>query len=647
MGESLVEAPKVDNKMGGESYTPCLQESVSFGRFEHDSLCWERWSTFPSNKYLEEVEKCSTPGSVAQKKAYFEAHYKRIAARKAELLDQESKREAELNSGDRSPLSSICNNSEEELLDVEKSSTQNSVDGSELLNDVGEFTGEMSDKHVDIVGHSAEVMIEEDGVADLTSEVSEHIDELSDDVDVIDEVSEGADLTVEVSEHVDELNDDEVDLAIEEKDMQPEHIEELTNGDYMIRENRDIQPEHIDEASVTEEKRDIQPENIVELNIAADMIKENKDIQPQLEGANEDVCLKMEIPHLEEPGKLVSVIEDTASARVWQDKEVLPQEKVEERKIAKKETKNPVKLVDPMKTKKTTLVKKTTDIATSKKKPASPFPKRPAASTPKSPMLSTPKSSKSELTKTAKTTARPSVKKENGCTPLTSKKEIRPESKRVLSTSMNMSLSYGPANSDPASLTGMRKSLIMERMGDKDIVKRAFKAFQNVGQISPSSVSKTETNKLATKRIEPKASAPDTLQKKKEGRATNPVTGQQGTKKTLESPGLKKNIGVDQRNGKAVPSSLASRNGKSVSASFGSRSLDQGRQEREVPKKLDPRTSTKDAGKTLLQSKLKAKKATEIGKATQSINSKSKLSSSYNQGHGFLRGSVRKDNTKI
>lgn len=75
-----------------------LEVSVSFGRFENDSLSWEKWSTFSPNKYLEEVEKCSTPGSVAQKKAYFEAHYKKIAARKAaEQLEQE--RQMETNAG--------------------------------------------------------------------------------------------------------------------------------------------------------------------------------------------------------------------------------------------------------------------------------------------------------------------------------------------------------------------------------------------------------------------------------------------------------------------------------------------------------------------------------------------------------------------
>lgn len=73
-----------------------LEVSISFGRFENDSLSWERWSSFSTNKYLEEVEKCATPGSVAEKKAYFEAHYKKIAARKAELTEQEKQAETGL-----------------------------------------------------------------------------------------------------------------------------------------------------------------------------------------------------------------------------------------------------------------------------------------------------------------------------------------------------------------------------------------------------------------------------------------------------------------------------------------------------------------------------------------------------------------------
>ncbi|KAK2972206.1 hypothetical protein RJ640_030751 [Escallonia rubra] len=63
-----------------------LTTSISFGRFMTEPLDWEKWSSFNHNRYLEEVEKYSKPGSVAAKKAYFEAHYKRIAAKKAAAL---------------------------------------------------------------------------------------------------------------------------------------------------------------------------------------------------------------------------------------------------------------------------------------------------------------------------------------------------------------------------------------------------------------------------------------------------------------------------------------------------------------------------------------------------------------------------------
>ncbi|KAF4385819.1 hypothetical protein F8388_010375 [Cannabis sativa] len=58
-------------------------QSISFGRFMSESLAWEKWSTFSNNRYVEEAERFSQPGSVAQKKAFFEAHYKNLAARKA------------------------------------------------------------------------------------------------------------------------------------------------------------------------------------------------------------------------------------------------------------------------------------------------------------------------------------------------------------------------------------------------------------------------------------------------------------------------------------------------------------------------------------------------------------------------------------
>ncbi|KAL9389626.1 hypothetical protein Peur_018231 [Populus x canadensis] len=61
--------------------------SISFGRFEREDLSWERRSSFSHNRYLEEVEKCSKPGSVIQKKAYFEAHFKKKGILRPDSLD--------------------------------------------------------------------------------------------------------------------------------------------------------------------------------------------------------------------------------------------------------------------------------------------------------------------------------------------------------------------------------------------------------------------------------------------------------------------------------------------------------------------------------------------------------------------------------
>ena len=71
-----------------------LGQSISFGRFVSESLAWEKWSTFSHNRYVEEAERFSQPGSVAQKKAFFEAHYKKLAARKAAALLEQANAEA-------------------------------------------------------------------------------------------------------------------------------------------------------------------------------------------------------------------------------------------------------------------------------------------------------------------------------------------------------------------------------------------------------------------------------------------------------------------------------------------------------------------------------------------------------------------------
>ncbi|KAF8664049.1 hypothetical protein HU200_054956 [Digitaria exilis] len=55
--------------------------SISFGRFELESLSWEKWSVFTNDRRTEEFGKFN--GLVAQKKAYFEEYYKKIRELKA------------------------------------------------------------------------------------------------------------------------------------------------------------------------------------------------------------------------------------------------------------------------------------------------------------------------------------------------------------------------------------------------------------------------------------------------------------------------------------------------------------------------------------------------------------------------------------
>ncbi|KAL3813855.1 hypothetical protein ACJIZ3_015123 [Penstemon smallii] len=88
-GFSYASAIPNDSKQGNPMHV--LGESISFGRFMNEPLSWEKWSTFSHKKYVEEAERYAKPGSVAQKKAFFEAHYKKIAAQKAAaLLEQEN-----------------------------------------------------------------------------------------------------------------------------------------------------------------------------------------------------------------------------------------------------------------------------------------------------------------------------------------------------------------------------------------------------------------------------------------------------------------------------------------------------------------------------------------------------------------------------
>ncbi|CAJ2666068.1 unnamed protein product [Trifolium pratense] len=93
-------ASGISNDSNENNTNHALGQSISFGRFMTESLAWEKWSSFSHNRYVEEAERFSKPGSVAQKKAFFEAHYKKLAAQKAAaaaLLEEQNNAAAQNN----------------------------------------------------------------------------------------------------------------------------------------------------------------------------------------------------------------------------------------------------------------------------------------------------------------------------------------------------------------------------------------------------------------------------------------------------------------------------------------------------------------------------------------------------------------------
>jgi small-conductance mechanosensitive channel len=88
-----------------------------------ESLAWEKWSSFSHNRYVEEAERFSKPGSVAQKKAFFEAHYKKLAAQKAAaaaLLEQQNNAAAQNNVIDNNENNDSQKSSKYEVVVKEK-----------------------------------------------------------------------------------------------------------------------------------------------------------------------------------------------------------------------------------------------------------------------------------------------------------------------------------------------------------------------------------------------------------------------------------------------------------------------------------------------------------------------------------------------
>ncbi|CAJ1931599.1 unnamed protein product [Sphenostylis stenocarpa] len=458
MGEFLVDATVFEDKMGESAASnSSLQVSVSFGRFENDSLSWERWSSFSPNKYLEEVEKCATPGSVAQKKAYFEAHYKKIAARKAELLAQEKQREK----------------------DSFRSEDQDGID-----------LGGNTDAELDISNTQGF----DEGVTQETSSVGEI--------------------------HRTHVNDSEEEVAVS-RDYQSSPAEAETK-ELESRSHSPFQMEEPEDACMKQEES---------LNIEAEDVKE--------------------ISHV--------VYRETGKASEVEAKDVK---------------------LDHTKESKVTAVNKGSNAAKTKKKSMLP--------TSKASQSSTPRSSKPASTPTKTATPASSTKK--GSSPSLTRRQItsRGESRKFANKPLHMSLSLAPSNPDPAPQATMRRSLIMEKMGDKDIVKRAFKTFQNSFN-------------------QPKTSGEDKSLMKKQVPSRGTVS------KVSTSTVLRK------ENGRPTKVEHVDKSGNAVRTTLGPKSDITSEKGKESSRKIEEKSNAKEEGRMRLQSKVKEEKVADMKRLKHNV----------------------------
>ncbi|KAE8672954.1 putative Formin-like protein 8 [Hibiscus syriacus] len=447
------------------SSNPALEVSVSFGRFENDSLSWEKWSTFSPNRYLEEVEKCATPGSVAQKKAYFEEHYKKIAARKAELLAQEKPDEGD-------PI---------------RKSNGHEVDKQEInfLSEVNE--GDEPNQVPEIA-----TMCRDSWVEELK--------------EIINSTVENEEKTVESP---DELN-------------KPEETSLEVEGAFLAKKEME---------TPSQESRDV-----IELSQRSENIV---DSTPEIEDKN----LK-----LDQSAKSHRASSSSSSSS-------------------------------------SSSLNKERNDSRPKKKPASPVIKTPQATTSRAskPTLTPTSSAPRPRSKAGTTLSYSSTKTKNSA---------NEQSKKVIPISLHISLSLDPSIPGPASLPATRKSLFMEKMGDKDIVKRAFKTFQsNYNQLKPFSREQSAAAK------------------------TVPAKGRELRVPTLMTP-------QKENGGSCRVSSMEKKNAKAAPSYSGLKSDERADRKKEFSKKPEGKSNDREAARRHLQTKSMDNRDAEIKKLRKSLNFK-------------------------
>ncbi|KAM7468601.1 hypothetical protein LguiB_016163 [Lonicera macranthoides] len=548
MGESIVESPNIETKMGESVAShPSLEVSISFGRFENDhSLSWEKWSSFSPNKYLEEVEKCSTPGSVAQKKAYFEAHYKKIAARKIEILEQENQMGTD-------PSRSNDLNSQDHTENTRGTDAEFSLSG-----------GQISTEQVEQETHSI------DAVSST----------------VLDEPKEDAasslicnSLLVDPSRS-DDFNCKDCTGNVCGTDAEVCMFSGQSSSEQVEQDTKSI---NAVSSMILDEPKSVVCEGNAELNGKSETLE--FDVPEEAALDKEETPLMGSEDDVKETPKL-----NRKTKKKTESKEKIL--KLDERNISQK--------ITPTR-------KEPNLVGTSKKNPVSP--------TPKPPQISNLRVQKPAPTSMMTPSSLSSTKKANVSSLQRSKNSS--VGKRVAATSLHMSISLGSVNSDSVNTT--RSSLIMEKMGDKDIVKRAFKSFQKRlnQQTSSSNEKSCEPKQMATREAEQKVSASTTSRKLNERtrKSTEKIIAQRGQLGTTWNS-------TSSRSPKEA--SLDGGNVKAASLAIGLKTDERTEKREEFFKKSEEKLHAKESERTRLSSKALDEKEAEIRKLRQSLNFKAK-----------------------
>ncbi|XP_055810200.1 uncharacterized protein LOC129880266 [Solanum dulcamara] len=578
MGESIVETPAVKHKMGDSVVShPTLEVSVSFGRFENDVLSWEKWSSFSPNKYLEEVEKCSTPGSVAQKKAYFEAHYKKIAAKKLEQLEEETQ-QVEKNMEPLPPEVAEPKSGDE---------TENGNSDGDFSSSNGEkfSVGEQQMSVVDLNNGDAVDKPKEDISVDvecdslLVTKAKEltisGIDESKDDISV--DIECVSSLVTEAKEGaisgIDESNED-ISVDVECDNLVVTKLKEETilgtcdQGE--LHKVKEENPEKGCQDSVVETPQADSEAQKASLKKSKTANANQKNVHRKVYTAEARVSAGTK-KKLTSPVAKSSRISTPTSKQASTSKVITPSQPSEKKvtgvstqrsnntPLAQHKKLVPGSFVSPSQSSNKKLNGATPSQSSNKKLNGA----TPSQSSNKKLNGATPSQSSNKKFNGA-TSSQSSNKTLNGATLQRSINSPVLENKRVVPTSLHMSLSLSSSNS-AASTNTMRKSLFMEKMGDKDIVKRVFKAFQNSFSQGGSAGDRTYDvqDQVSSKGSEQKISASPTQKESDRLRQTPDkvitLKGQSGTRSTSSSSGAPKDAGVEKKKVNTIRASTGSR----------------------------------------------------------------------------------------